>query len=341
MKNNIVMNNIKKIAFIMSNPRIVASDGVASQAFTWKKGLESLGHKVVLVNLWNKNDWYEYDAILFFSFSPYMKLMIKYISKMNNNIYVAPIFDPCASIFAYKCYARWGSERLKLSNDYHSLWSIKNKIKGFLVRSNYELQYVSKVFSIEKSKIKIVPLSYNLKKSKNDIIYDREDFCLHISLLCDKRKNVQRLIEAAKKYKFNLVLCGLLRDQEEEDMLASWMNGNEYVKYLGYVSFEEMRELYLKAKVFALPSIKEGVGIVALDAAAMGCDVVITNIGGPKEYYDGMAFEVNPFSVDSIGSSITSCLYGKTFQPQLQKNIEDKNSLESISLLLEGVLFQG
>ena len=332
------MNNKKKIAFIMSNPRIVASDGVASQAFTWKKGLESIGHKVVLVNLWNTNDWYGYDAILFFSFSPYMKLMINYISKMNKNIYVAPIFDPCASILAYKCYARWGSERLKLSNDYHSLWSIKDKIKGFLVRSKYELEYVSKVFDIDNNKITIVPLSYNMKKEEKECSFIRNNFCLHISLLCDERKNVQRLIEAAKKYRFNLVLCGLLRDKEEEAMLASWINGCDNIKYMGYVSLEKMRELYLSAKVFALPSIKEGVGIVALDAAAMGCDVVITNIGGPKEYYNGMAFEVNPYSIDSIGTAITSCLNGVTHQPQLQNLILSNNSLKLISFMIEKAL---
>lgn len=45
----------------------------------------------------------------------------------------------------------------------------------------------------------------------------------------------------------------------------------------------------------------EGVGIVAVDAAIYGCEIVITNIGGPKEYYDNMAYTVNPYNIDDIG----------------------------------------
>ena len=54
------------------------------------------------------------------------------------------------------------------------------------------------------------------------------------------------------------------------------------IKILGFISEEKKMELYSKAKVFALPSICEGVGIVAVDAAYCGCDIVITNDGCPK-----------------------------------------------------------
>ncbi|MEI3341139.1 MAG: hypothetical protein V8R52_02250 [Coprobacter fastidiosus] len=54
-----------EIAFILSYPRIVPTDGVVSQANTWKKGLEKLGHAVTLINMWEENNWKQFDIILF------------------------------------------------------------------------------------------------------------------------------------------------------------------------------------------------------------------------------------------------------------------------------------
>jgi hypothetical protein len=96
-----------------------------------------------------------------------------------------------------------------------------------------------------------------------------------------------------------------------------------------------MLDLYKRAKVFALPSIYEGVGIVALDAAVMGCDIVITRLGGPKEYYNNMAVEVDPYSIDEIGLAVSQLMQGQTFQPDLRKYILENYSLKNISEQLE------
>ena len=134
------------------------------------------------------------------------------------------------------------------------------------------------------------------------------------------------------------MLCGLLRSKEEEQTLADWMRGKPNVSYLGYVTKERMIELYSKAKIFALPSTYEGVGIVALDAATMGCDIVITKLGGPKEYYSGKALEVNPYDTDEIGTAVKSFIDGKSFQPQLSKMIKETKSPKVLSCLLEETL---
>ena len=102
---------------------------------------------------------------------------------------------------------------------------------------------------------------------------------------------------------------------------------------------EEMLRLYATAKCFALPSIFEGVGLVALDAAACGCDIVITKLGGPHEYYSDMASMVNPMSVDEIGTSIKEFLEGKTFQPELSKYVQENFSPEKNAELL-GTIYE-
>ena len=98
----------------------------------------------------------------------------------------------------------------------------------------------------------------------------------------------------------------------------------------GFVSEEELLTLYNKAKVFALPSINEGVGLVALEAAVHGCNIVITNNGGPKEYYvNGLANLVDPYNVDDIGLNIMQSLENNNQQPALRNHILNNYSIDS------------
>ena len=101
-----------------------------------------------------------------------------------------------------------------------------------------------------------------------------------------------------------------------------------------------LKQYYKRAKVFALPSFVEGVGMVALEAAGYGCEIVLTQIGAPKEYWDGQAELVNPYSVDEIGQAVVKLIkYGKS-QPMLLKYISDKYSPQACSKMLENVLLQ-
>jgi len=319
-----------KIAFILSHVRISPSNGVVSQALTWKKGLENAGHQVCLVNMWEPNNWADFDVLHLFGFSQYMYEFINGVKKINSNIVLSPILDPSVSINRMKLYSYWGNDKLRLYNSNYCLRKLKLDIKKILVRSEFESKYIEKSFGFEKEKISIVRLSYDTNRFCSDVVNTkRSDFCLHISLLTDERKNVKRLIESARKYGFKLKLAGKLRNKSEVDLLNSWIDDAENIEYLGFLSFDDMIELYNKAKVFVLPSTYEGVGIVGLEAASMGCDIAVTNIGGPKEYYSKYARQVDPFSIDSIGKTIVE-LMNKTEQNHDLTNYVRRNYSEEV-----------
>ncbi len=210
---------------------------------------------------------------------------------------------------------------------------MKDFIKLYLVRSEYEKQFLLKSYSIPEDRIAVVPLSYRLTPPAE--LPEKEPFCLHVSLLADDRKNVKRLIEASVKYNFRLVLAGKLRNDEERAKIEGYMAGADNVSYAGFLSDEQLVDLYSRARVFALPSTYEGVGLVALDAAVFGCDVVITKLGGPKEYYGDMAAVVDPYSVDEIGCAVKAYMDGKTFQPALREYATSRyNTAEAASMLI-------
>jgi glycosyltransferase involved in cell wall biosynthesis len=318
----------------MSFPVIVPSDGVKMQALTWRDALVKAGHEVELYSSWDSPVWQDFDVVQCFGYGGYMPELVSRIYKINPNIALSPIIDSTASTFMFKLASYWGSRRLRLSSEYFELRRVKDFIKLFLVRSEYEKNFMTKSYGIPEERIALVPLSYRLSPPAR--LPEKEPLCLHVSLLADERKNVRRLIEAAGKYDFKLVLAGKLRNDEERAKIEGYMAGAKNVSYAGFLSDEQLGDLYSRARVFALPSTYEGVGLVALDAAVFGCDIVITELGGPKEYYGDMAAVVDPYSVDEIGRAVKSFMDGRTFQPALREYVMDRFNTATAADMLTG-----
>lgn len=323
-----------RIAFIMAAPVLSKSNGVLSQALTWKKGLESLGHEVTLINPFVICDWNSFDVIHFFVFTEYMADYIEIMYKTNANIVISPILDTTYSISSIKMLSYWGCRKLRLTNKYHRLRFVRDKVKKVLVRSEFEASYFKEAFGFSDRQIKNVPLSFGDVVNFQNL--PRESYCFHLSLLADERKNVKRLVLASKEYDFKLKLAGKLRNDDERKKIEGFLRLSDNVEYLGFLSREDMVSHYNRAKVFALPSLNEGVGLVALEAAANGCDIAITNFGGPHEYYGQYAKQVDPRSVDSIGKAVRFFIDGNTYQPKLRDTIIKNYSLTTtIKILID------
>lgn len=322
-----------KYAFIDSMGSLTYNNGIKIQAIMWRDGLEKLGHDVILVNLWEKIDFSTFDAVIIFAMGENIYKLVSGLSKINRNIIMAPILDPNRSMRLFKFFFKYyGCTRFALSNHFHDTWSIRKKIKGWLVRSEEESQYINYCLDIPEDKIIKVPLNYRIPEISN--MPEKENFCLHVSRLDSANKNVPRLIEAAKKYGFKLKLAGHVFGEKEADELCKMISGNDNIEYLGEVSDEQLFSLYKKAKVFALPSLREGVGMVALEAAAYGCEIVLTNIGAPKEYYEGKAILINPYDIDDIGHGVMKALQYGFSQPGLKHFVENNYSSKACCRLL-------
>lgn len=324
----------------MCGPAVEAGGGVRIQGLMWRDGLTALGHKVDLISFWEVYKWEIYDAIVILQFNGYFGGTIQQISQHNPNIVLAPILDPKPwnSKLKIKIMAKYFRklERCNLTSDYIKLYEGKRYCKLFLTRSRFETEYLSDCFDIPREKIRIVPLSLRFKPLTE--MPEKENFCFHVSRLASENKNVQRLIEAAIKYNFKLKLAGALHGEKEFSWLKDLICDFPNIEYVGEISDSQLIDFYKRAKVFALPSTVEGVGMVALEAAGYGCEIVLTNLGAPKDYFQGRAELVNPFSVEEIGKAIVRCLNHGKAQPALMDYIDKNYSLLSCSRLLESVL---
>lgn len=319
------------IFYITDNILGIPGNGISSQAITWANILEKYcSQKVDLVNQWDSHNYGENDIIhLFGSSGTWFYNVTRSMKGRGCKVIWSPICDNIDNPRIQKVKSYMGSDVLQVFSYPYIRKKTYKIVDRIFVRSNYEKQYLKNAFDVPANKFSLIPLS--LSYNDNDVFeQNREPFCLHISSISQPRKNVVRLVEAAKKYKFKLVLAGNKGSDKEFEKIKAAISDAPNIEVLGFISEEEKIALYKKAKVFALPSISEGVGIVALDAAHFGCDIVITEIGGPKEYYADNAKIVNPYNTDDIGTAIKE-LMSNSFQPGLKKNIDDAYSQEAIA----------
>lgn len=304
------------------------ADGSKMQAEIWANELSRRGHNVERISPWEHYDWKKFDIVHVFGFGLWNYDMIHWGSGINPNFVFSPIIDTNTPMWKYRLATYCGCSKLRLFSQNYMLRQLKQDVKLFFARTNYEADYLCRGYGIDKDKVVIVPLSF--RETHFDPSVKKENYCLFVGTMTQPRKNVPALIKAAKKYGFHLKLVGNKGNSESEAKLKAQIAEAGNIELLGFVSDEELSSLYNKAKVFALPSLNEGVGLVALEAAMHGCNIVITNLGGPKEYYEqGMVQLVNPYDIDDIGQAVLRAMDDDTSQPRLREYLGEKYNVLS------------
>ncbi|HET7119107.1 MAG TPA: glycosyltransferase, partial [Hanamia sp.] len=101
------------------------------------------------------------------------------------------------------------------------------------------------------------------------------------------------------------------------------------IHFIDHLPHEKLIKYYQKAKVHILPSWFETCGLSTLEAAAMRCNVVITNRGYASEYCNGYAFYCDPSSPSSILAATdkaSKAEYPKIFQQKIFANYTWRNA---------------
>ena len=139
---------------------IGAGDGSKMQAEIWAKELENKGHQVERINPWGHYNWKVFDIVHVFGFGLWNYDMIHWGSGLNPNFVFSPIIDTNTPMWKYRLATYIGCKSLRLFSQNYALRQMRNDIRLFLARSEYEAYYLHQGYNISKDKISIVPLSY-------------------------------------------------------------------------------------------------------------------------------------------------------------------------------------
>lgn len=117
-------------------------------------------------------------------------------------------------------------------------------------------------------------------------------------------KNQLNLIRALNDTRYTLLLIGEAAANQAAFYETCKKEASPNVRFIGHIPQEQLVSYYLKAKVHVLPSWFETTGLSSLEAAALGCNLVITDKGDTREYFGDRAWYCDPASPASILSAV-------------------------------------
>jgi glycosyltransferase involved in cell wall biosynthesis len=127
----------------------------------------------------------------------------------------------------------------------------------------------------------------------------------------DDRKNKINLLRAWKKClevesDLQLLISYQLSESEKlvNNSLLKELELEHNVKFLGYISTDELLQYYSKATLHILPSLYEGLGLPILEAYAAGTGSIVSNVSSLPELCEDIRLQFDPNDPEDISKKI-------------------------------------
>ena len=204
----------------------------------------------------------------------------------------------------------------------------RSKNVHLIMQNSDDLILFKKKLNLNNSNIHFVPggsgvnlktfNSRNKKSSKNILMISRItknkgaiEYFKCAELLKKKYKDWNFMIAGAKDYK--------TPDKVEKKYL-NYLKKKQIVKFLGYK--KNISKILKKTEIFCLPSYREGMPKVVLEALSSGVPVVTTNVPGCKESiinnYNGLL--CNPYDYKDLSKKVEKLILNKNLRRKFSNN---------------------
>ena len=141
----------------------------------------------------------------------------------------------------------------------------------------------------------------------------------------EPRKNQLNLIKACKLAGLPLTLIGKVGNNHQAYFEACKAEFDDSIRFVDRIPLEELIDYFQKSKVHALPSWFETTGLSSLEAAALGCNLVISNKGDTLEYFKNDVWYGDPIDIESISAALI-----KAHQAPQQSTLKDRLRRENV-----------
>ncbi|HVS93574.1 MAG TPA: glycosyltransferase family 4 protein [Mucilaginibacter sp.] len=227
-----------------------------------------------------------------------------------------------------KTIARWikGSDKLASvgylwKGQRSSIRYILRKASVILPNSASEYKRINQSYQCN-TKYLIIPNGIDAQLFKRNCSAAKDpDLVLCVARI-EGIKNQLNLIRALNDTKFNLVLIGSYAPNQRAYFDECRSIAAKNITFINHVPQEQLVKYYQRAKVHILPSWFETTGLSSLEAAVMGCNIVITDKGDAKEYFGSNAFYCDPADPASILAAIekaSRCRYNEDLHEMIMK----------------------
>ena len=173
--------------------------------------------------------------------------------------------------------------------------------------------------------------------------YGERDFVLCVGRL-ESRKNQLMLLKALEDSPLTVVLAagGFSYQPEYEAAIRAFKRRGKTV-ILGRVDAQMLSSAYAACRIHVLPSWYELPGLVTLEAAARGKNIVVTRTGTTADYVGDRAFYCLPWDCDSVLSAVTAAYYSPAKQGlvEMAQSYSWAKTVEQTEAVYQGVVARG
>lgn len=131
--------------------------------------------------------------------------------------------------------------------------------------------------------------------------YGIKDFVLCVGRICP-RKNQLTMIRALKDTDIKMVFIGSINDPVYYRQCVK--EGGDQILMIRHLPHHRLSSAYAAAKVHMLASWYDTPGLVNLEAGLSGCNLVVSNRGTAREYFNDLVWYCSPDDPQSIATAV-------------------------------------
>ncbi len=182
----------------------------------------------------------------------------------------------------------------------------------FLPTTELESQRLKNRYAVMKnSRCKIIPNGISLPPINDDAhnsfveAHKINDYLLYVGRIT-KIKNIELIIEAAKKTNKDLFIIGDVNKDEQDYLTKLKTISNHHIHFIPSMPHNSklLLDAYRGAKALIVASFFETCSLVGMEAGALGTPVIMTEEGATKEIYKDYVTYINPHQETSLIQAI-------------------------------------
>ncbi|MDB9331823.1 glycosyltransferase family 1 protein [Nodularia spumigena CS-591/04] len=196
---------------------------------------------------------------------------------------------------------------------YHRYYipQVLKQAQHIICNSQATAQDIIDFYHVSASKITPIPLAYNCQhfRPMREKRRENQRYFLYLGRH-DPYKNLHRLIAAfaalRNRDEYELWLAGPI-DKRYTPVLQAQvaeLGITQLVKFLNYVSYNELPKIIHGAIALVFPSLWEGFGLPVLEAMACGTPVITSNLSSLPEVAGEAAILINPYIIAEITAAM-------------------------------------
>lgn len=205
-----------------------------------------------------------------------------------------------------------------------------------LPNSRAEAALMLEDFDLPAEKLKVVvngvdPSVFDISEEQ---LNSRERDVVTCVARIETRKNHLNLVRALKGTGLKLLLVGNPAPNHASYFAKVKAEADDDVEFVGWLDPDQLTEVYARTRVHVLPSWFETPGLSSLEAAICGCNVVVTDRGSTREYFDDLAYYCEGDDPESIREAVLRAWH-EPVKPELRDRVRSFTWERAASSTLE------